>query len=348
MPPSLTALIAGQLTMQTTFLMGILAGLVSVLLFGAAVMAPDIARLFLLLMTPLPVAYVGLKADWKAALAANAAAFGGLALVANPQTATIFVVMMTLPVTFLAYLAVLHRETPATGDTPSHTEWYPLGRLVVWAALIGSALALLSLLLSLGPDLATLKTNLRAALQPFIEEYNRQANVFRAPSLTPEDLDGLTTIVLNLLPAVMAMFLTGTLLLNLWLAARMLRAFERAPRPWPDFAAVVFPPGTPLLFAIAMGAMLFLTEMPRFVATAFWGGLFFAYLLMGLAITHFVTRGASARGLFLWLLYLALFFLGQIVGPILAIVGLLDSLIPLRRLATPPPGSPPASRPSSP
>src|SRR4051794_8226970 len=123
-------------------LAGIGAGLVSALLTAVIVKATTLAAM-LYFLAPIPVLIVALDWDHRAGLVA--AAVGGLAiaLVLSPLSGLGFAVVTALPAWWLAYLALLGR---AAGN--GATEWYPLGRLVMWiagtAALTIVATALLS------------------------------------------------------------------------------------------------------------------------------------------------------------------------------------------------------------
>jgi hypothetical protein len=73
------------------------------------------------------------------------------------------------------------------------------------------------------------------------------------------------------------------------------------------------------------------------VAAAF----LFAYLLVGLAILHFVTRGYSFRVPLLGGLYAALILFNPLSGLIIALIGVAEPVSPLNRRSsrstTPPP-----------
>ena len=66
----------------------------------------------------------------------------------------------------------------------------------------------------------------------------------------------------------------------------------------------------------------------------------FAYVLMGLAVVHFITRGQPWRGFALWGLYAALLVLSTGVSLAIALLGLADGFVSIRRrTGTPPPAS---------
>ena len=143
------------------------------------------------------------------------------------------------------------REPVAAVADDGTTEWYPAGRLIVAAALIAGIFATLTLFL-LGGDVEALRTALLGMLQTFVD--NELPKMPDAPTLGPAEIDEATGIALALLPAASAISTMGSLLFNLWLAGRITMASGRLQRPWPDLAASVYPPTTPLMLAVATGA----------------------------------------------------------------------------------------------
>jgi hypothetical protein len=83
---------------------------------------------------------------------------------------------------------------------------------------------------------------------------------------------------------------------------------------------------------------------PGLVGTAVAGGLLMAFALQGLALVHDATRGRPARGLVLSLTYMLTLVLGYLFLPAFALVGMLDTALPIRRALRPPPPPPPPSR----
>jgi hypothetical protein len=232
----------------------------------------------------------------------------------------------------LAYLASLSRSG-AEG-----AEWYPAGRIVLAAALIAGAFSTLTLFL-LGGDVDALRASLRTMLETFVN--TELPKMPDAPTLGPQEIDEATAVALALLPAASGVTTMGSLLFNMWLAGRITLASGRLQRPWPDLAAISYPPGTPLLLAVATGAW-FLSGLPGLIAASFAGPLFFAYVLMGLAVVHFITRGRPWRPFALWALYAALFIMNTVASLAIALLGLAEAIWPIRKLAAPragPPGS---------
>jgi predicted membrane protein DUF2232 len=246
--------------------------------------------------------------------------------------ALVFAASQAIPVVVLTYLASLNRQTDG-----GNVEWYPVGRLVIAAAILAGLFAMLTLFL-LGGDIDTLRTALRDMLQSFVN--TELPKMPDAPTLGAEEIDEATAIALALLPAASAISTMGSLLLNLWLAGRITMASGRLPRPWPDLAAIVYPPVTPLLLAVATGAG-FLAGLPGMIAAGFAGPLFLAYVLLGLAVVHFMTRGRPWRPFALWGLYASLFIMNTVASLAIALLGLAEAIWPMRKVSPPPKAPPP-------
>jgi hypothetical protein len=323
--------------MTNVLLIGVVAGLCAALLFAWAATGAAPVRVTMALLTSLPVATAGLGLGFAAALTAAAAGAIALALTVSPNLALAFAVSQALPMVVLTYLGGLSRTDGSGG-----VEWYPPGRLVAWAAGLATLLAF-ALLLMLGPDMTAIKGAVRSFVETFAAKQFPELS--GGKTLSVPEIDDLSEIALVLLPAAMAISVMGTLLLNLWLGARIARAGGLLQRPWPDLAAMTFPRGLPLSFAIAT-AGTFLSGLPGLAASAMFGALFLAYVLMGLAIIHHVTRGHPWRSFALWGIYGGLVVFNSLASLMIAILGLADQIRPLRTAPPPKPdadrGEPPA------
>ena len=308
------------------------AGLVSATVFASATTGPLLVRIVLFLLTPLALFLAGLGIG---PLAAGIAGIAGTALVfaaGSSTAALIFAASQALPVVVLAYLASLNRQSPG------QTEWYPIGRIVLAAALMAAVFSMLTLFL-LGGDVETLRATLRTMLESFIQ--TELAKMPDAPVLGSKEIDEVTSVTLALLPAASAISTMGSLLFNMWLAGRITLASGRLRRPWPDLAAMTYPPGTALMLAAATAAA-FLSGFLGLIAMGFAGPLFLSYVLMGLAVVHYITRGRPWRPFALWAIYAALFIVNTVASLAVAILGLTESVWPLRKINQPP-SEPPKS-----
>ncbi len=315
---------------------GILAGLVSALLFGVLVQASPIA-VVLYLLAPLPILIVGLGWSHKAALAAVAAGSLALALGVTPYLGLAFSFYLGLPAWWLAYLALLGRPR-ADGSL----EWYPLGRLLAWTAGT-AALAFVAIAVIAAPNYETFRTQLtqmsRKVVQ--IQMRGRGAQPAPTPEAAPEtpmpqqepppvpdgprDLqDEIAQVLATVAPGVAAQGLTVLLAFYLWLAARIVQVSGRLPRPWPDIPAT----GMPRSVLALLGAAILLALVPGYagvLGVALGGALSAAFALQGLAAFHDRSRGRPARGALLFGLYLILILTQGVALLALTLFGILDT-----------------------
>jgi hypothetical protein len=307
--------------MPYSLLIGLGAGFVSAVVFASATTGPMFTRLLLFLLTPLALFLAGLGVGPMTAVIAGLAGTAVVWAAGSAPAAIVFAASQALPTVVLVYLAQLNRTTAAGA------EWYPAGRIIIAAALLAGAFSVLTLFL-LGADIDQLRSTLRGLLEQFVN--NELPKMPDAPVLGPQEIDEATSVALALLPAASGISTMGSLLFNMWIAGRITLASGRLQRPWPDLAAISYPVGTPLLFAVATGAG-FLAGMPGLIGSGFAGPLFLAYVLLGLAVVHYVTRGHPWRPFALWGLYLTLFVVNTLASLALALLGLADAVWPIRK-----------------
>jgi hypothetical protein len=323
-------------------LIGLAGGFASAVLFMSAIAGGPMGRVLLYFLAPLPSFLAGLGWGAPAALVAAFTAAAGIGVVLGGiWPAFVFLVSQGLPIVILCHLALLNRPIavgmPGDEDSgsPPAIDWYPVGRLLAAAAIIAGSLSVMSLLL-LGGDL----DQVRNALREMIEKvFAQDLASLRDKPLTREEIDTLAQLGLYLLPAASATSWLAGFSLNLWLAGRITHASGRLARPWPDLAAMTFPPGMAWGMAIAM-AFTFLPGYPGLISSGFAGALLFAYMMMGLAIIHFVTRGKPHRPLILWSVYFLLLLFNSWMAALIALLGLAEPISPLKRWPRRPSGPP--------
>jgi hypothetical protein len=301
--PSLTADEAGQLKMMKIILVGLGAGAAAALLF-ASVVSGSIAAIFLFYLAPLPILIAAL--GWSHVAGLIAAASATAAIVAVSGTFFVAVPVIAFGAWWLGYLALLAR--PATNGGGA-LEWYPAGRLVLWAAVIGTLIVVAAV-----PNFGTDQQTLQAALR---KTYER---ILRDQSL----IDLLVVAV----PPAAAVFSTIINVFNLWLAARVVKISGRLKRPWPDLAALTLPASTVGFLAAAVAGS-FLPDLVGVLAGAFAASLLMVFAMLGFAVLHAITRGMSSRALVLAAVYAAAVVLGW---PVLAmsILGLAEAAFNIR------------------
>lgn len=326
--------------MAINLLIGVGAGLVSAMLFASASTGTVLGLFVLFFLSPMPVAIAGLGWGWRAAAAAAFAAPLAIAAVGTSRGAIFHVLAIGAPTAVLSYLALLNREV-TTADGAVATEWYPTGRIVAVAALIAGTLAAIGLL-STASDVDSLRTQMRAtAERVFVLSSSLPAPPSPAgtpagtpsapqPAFTPEQLDGLANLLVSMFTATLANMWMCIAMLNMWLAAMVVRKSDRLSRPWTDLSELRLPPAMPIALAVAVG-LTFLPGLAGLIGSGFAAAIMIAYLLVGLAIIHNVTRGHQARPIILSGVYALLLVFFVLTGPALAMVGLAEPFSPLRR-----------------
>jgi magnesium-transporting ATPase (P-type) len=320
----------------------LLLGVVSAVVFASATTGPMLIRYALFLLTSLPIFLAGLGWGWRFAALAGAVSILAVTALSSPQIAGIYALTQILPAVALSYLALLNRPYQPEGATTETIEWYPVGRLVLWAAVMAGTMTLL-LLLVIGQDFDELRTGLKQYLSEAIKT-NMPPDTDGKP-LDDAQLETMTNIMVAILPAASAVSWLTALVFNLWLAGRITLAAGQLQRPWPDISAMDYPPGTALMLLASMlatGAK----GVAGAVGTAFLGAFFLAYVFAGLAVIHYVTRGKPWRPFALWLLYIGLLVVAVWIAVIIALVGLADRPLRLRERAFPS-GPPPPPAPVS-
>jgi hypothetical protein len=324
--------------MAHVFLIGIGAGAAAALLFASVASGSPLSVL-LFYLAPLPILIAAMGWSHWAALIAAVVAAAGLAALFSPFFFIAFLIGIGLPAWWLGYLALLAR--PAGVPTADGLEWYPIGHLVFWAALISAAVVIVGML-NLGTDEAAF----RAALHQSIERVVRiqigpqggAPGQSGAPALSERVLD----IMVAILPVAAAVLTTITGIVNLGLAGRIVKISGRLPRPWPDISAMRFPSYAPL---VAGGALLasFLPGLVGFMANALMASVLMAYAVLGFAVLHAITRGTGSRPFVLGGVYAAVivFFWPALI---LSLLGLADTMFDFRGRAAqkrgpPPPGN---------
>jgi hypothetical protein len=285
-------------------LVGLGAGAAAALLF-ASVVSGSLAAVFLFYLAPLPIMIAALGWSHMAGLIAAASATALVAILSG--VFLIAVPVIAFGAWWLGYLALLAR--PATNGGGGALEWYPVGRLVLWAAVIGTLIVAAAV-----PNFGTDQESLQAALRKTYERILRD--------------QALIDVLVVAVPPAAAVFSTITNVFNLWLAARVVKISGRLKRPWPDLAALVLPASSSALLAAAIAGS-FLPDLPGLLSGVFAASLLMAFAILGFAVLHAITRGMRARIVMLTGLYAAAMVLGW---PVLAMafVGLAEAILNIR------------------
>jgi len=305
--------------MVQIFLIGLGAGIAAAFLF-ASIASGALMSLVLFYLAPLPILIAALGWSHWAGLIAALVASAGIAASFSGYLFLAFLLGVGLPAWWLGYLALLAR--PVATAAGIKLEWYPIGRLVVWTAIV-SACVIVAVLLSIG----TTEDSLRGALHRGFELLLRpQGDMPELPDL-PQVSSRIDTLVIVAPPAA-AVSTTLVNLISLWLAGRIVNVSGRLRRPWPELSAMAFPALTSTILAAASAGLL-LAGLTGIVSSVFAASLATAYAVLGFAVLHAITRGMNIRILALACIYVLVVFL-PLALVIIALLGLADTAFDIR------------------
>jgi len=306
--------------MVQVILIGLSAGAATALLF-ASVASGSALSVPLFYLAPLPILIAAMGWSHGAALIAAIVASAGLAAVFGGLFFIAFMIGVGLPAWWLGYLALLARPTAAPGGL----EWYPVGHLVFWAAIVGAAVVIAGIL-TLGGDLEGFRASLRSGLERMLRIDARPPS---APGSRPlAEPSRLVDVLVAVLPPAAAVLATVTNVVNLWLAERVVMVSGRLRRPSSDIAAMQFPAYAPALTAAAAAAS-FLPGIVGLSAGVLGASLLMAYAILGFAVLHVITRGMGSRAFTLGGVYLTVFVFGWPVL-LMALLGLAENAFDFR------------------
>jgi hypothetical protein len=301
---------------------GIAAGAASALLF-ASFASRSLFSLLLTVISPLPILLAVLGWNHIAgALAAFLAALF-LAVVIGPTTFLVYLIGIGLPAWWLGYLALLGRT-----DAAGQLEWYPIGNLVVWAAILMAGVLAIGVL-TMESDIDALRAKARQALEASLRILN---------SGSPDPSRNASGLAMNY-PLVLGAIATGantTILIyfNVWLAGRIASLSGHLKRPWPDVPSMEFSPLVAFGLVVAFAGTFVLSGLSQVIAALFFGAFLIAVAVLGLAVVHAITRGVPMRPLVLGAVYFAVLFMGASI--LLVVLGLVEMVFNLRRRFRPP------------
>ncbi len=313
--------------MAHVLLIGLSAGAASALLFASIVSGSPLAIL-LFYLAALPVMLAAIA--WSHLAGFVAVIFGALSLAAvlNFWIAFVFLASVAVPAYLLAYMSMLGREAARTnGSGTPEIEWYPAGRLILWAAVIAFALVTV-VVLQFGTSFETYQAAIRTTFERVLKMQARIAE--DQPLVLPgvQNPEQFLNTLVAIMPPAAAVLSMLTSVINLWLAGRVARVSGRLRRPWPDLNEITLPPSAAVLLGAAL-LVSFMSGMPGFIAAIGVAVLVAAYSMAGFSVLHAITRNGRARTWILAGAWLSVMLLGW---PLLfvALLGVADSAFNLR------------------
>jgi len=325
--------------MKNPYLVAFMAGLAAAAL-QATLLVPSPIGILLFSLSSLPLFMTGFAFGPLPAVLAGLVGTGLLAGALGWQMGFVFAVSAAIAPVILTLLAFKHR--PAAGVVPmegeasdGNVQWYPEGRLVLWAAAIGVAVMFVSFLAG-GGDLAALR-NATAGIARHIGQMLAKNN-----DVAKGDIDAFVRVMVVLVPPAATAIWHLATMICLWLAARIVTMSDIGLRPWAPFSSLRFPLNS-LWVLIALGAFMAMDAMwgapaasggpwglVAFTGSLALGAMTSAFLLLGLAVAHALTAGLGAQFFVLGALYLALVLLQGVLFLPLVGLAVADMLFDLR------------------
>jgi hypothetical protein len=290
--------------MMQIVLIGLGAGAAAALLF-ASVVSGSLAAIFLFYLAPLPILIAALGWSQLAGLIAATFAAGVIGYLSGFFFLSIFV--LSFGAWWLGYLSMLAR--PVVNGGGGDLEWYPVGRLVLWTAVLGALVVAAAI-----PNFGTDQESLQAGLRRIYERMLRDPSVI--------------DMMIWAVPPGAAVFSTVINVLNLWLAARIVKISGRLKRPWPDLAAMTLPiSALGLLLAAIAGTVL--PDLVGVFARILAASVLMTFAILGFAVLHAITRGIDSRIFLLAGAYIASFVIIWLLL-VVALLGIAEVLFNLR------------------
>lgn len=321
---------------------GIGAGLASALLIASLVSGSSFSFV-LVSLSPLPLLIAGFGWGFAAALIGGVIASIALGAATNLAFGTMFLFAIAGPAAALSLVTLLARPAEESEDADVRaaggTEWFPIGNIVEALAGMSVLLAVLFVLqfgFSFDSFVEAVRPSIEATMELFRLTYGQTGAL---PARNSEEYLVAVRRMAQLLPLSLVSFVFLMLLLNTWLAGKVVVRSGRTARPWPDLASLALPRRDLFILLIAVVVALFSSGLLATFAGAVAIAFVFAFLWQGFAIMHFVTRGRPARTLILVFVYFSIVIL-SLPAIVLILVGMLDSLFNFRKRFAAPPKAP--------
>ena len=244
----------------------------------------------------------------------------------------ISVLIATLaPAVWIGHSAGLSR------DDNGVQEWFPLSQIMFRLAVISAGIVLVIGIIT-GYSHQWALDQVTEMMSQLAVVQNQSSGTDGAVLITQTEIEARARDIANLIPIIMPVSILLLMVINLRLAERFTRRRGWMLRPKDDLPIEVnMPPMAAIILIVAI-VLSFMSNdlgtMAQVVAGAFGG----AFLMVGLATIHFITRGLAVRPFLLPIVYIVLLF-SRFIAPVFAAIGVAESLFSIRARFSGPPKS---------
>ncbi|MCP5082033.1 MAG: DUF2232 domain-containing protein [Alphaproteobacteria bacterium] len=313
-------------TTPTYLLVGLVAGLVAALFFGAVITGSAVS-IGLVFLIPLPLFVAGLGWGVVSVLAGAVVGIIALVFMAGFKVGLAFALQMAAAPVILSYLALISRPAPpGPNGEENGVEWYPEGRLVLWTAAIITAM-IGTIVLVGGID----KTMLNTWGTEAIGHMTKLQKQVAGEGGNADALDNFKAAFESLVPHILSITSLVWMVMTLavfGLATRLLGAARRNIRTWAPFCRLEFPRGATIALAAGVGAT-FLPGQLGLIGEAGMVAMVTAFCLLGLAAIHGILEHSGARTPLLFFVYTVIFFF-PFALPVVLALGFAEHTVGLR------------------
>jgi len=306
-----------------SILIAIIAATTSMVLFAAGTSGTALA-LPLLVLTPLPIAICGLGWGSVTGLIAALLAWVGVSLLTSLQSGSLFISLQSgllfaalfgLPIAFLAHSAGLSRQD----DPDEPEEWFPVGRILLRAVVIGGGVVGGALVVS-GFDVDDITRRSLTVFAEWLNEFDAQ---------TRQAMEEAIAFQVRFTPYSMPMAWLLLMWLNLSLGIKITKLSQRFRRPGFHLKDAELP--LLILPAFGVAVLLSLIAPPlSHLGAAYVGICSMALIILGFNTLHVITKRNAFRGALLGTLYGTTFLFGLPAIPVFGI-GVADLLFKIRQ-----------------
>lgn len=308
---------------STSILVGVICGLIAAVLFLSP-LSLGAMGVAMSSFTAMPLFIAVLGFGTYVGILAGVISAACVAIFLGPVGAASVLCATLAPALWIGHSAGLSR------DDNGVREWFPVSQILFRLAMISALIVItVGILTGYSSDWAIQQSK---EIMQQISGLQQQAGD-ETVVLDQTALDARARDIASLIPFMMPVSILLLMVINLRLAERFVRARDWMLRPKDDLpASVNLPVAATGVFLLAV-ALSFLDSQTGVAAKVVAGAFGCAFLLVGLATIHFVSRGWSSRILLLAAVYLVL-ILSFLIAPLLAVLGVAESLFNLRSRLT--------------